>query len=267
MTRQPAVSGQFYDSDPSRLEAMVKGLLPGPVARVNAKAVLCPHAGLIYSGPVAGAVYAGIVFPETFVLLGPNHTGLGSNVSIMPEGKWEIPTGTVIIDESLSSRILENVPIVIEDSRAHRFEHSLEVQLPFITHFSKSTKIVPITIMSATLTELKAIGEGLAKCIELTDYPVVVAASSDMSHFMPDEEAREIDRMAIEAVLDLDPDGLYNVVVDNNISMCGYMPAVAMLSAARALKASEARLIKYTTSAEVSGDYSSVVGYAGIVIK
>lgn len=267
MRRTPAVAGQFYSAEPGGLSSHVEALTGEAAEKVEAKAVLCPHAGLMFSGQVAGAVYSRIRFPETFVLIGPNHTGLGSRVSIMDEGQWEIPTGVVSIDEGLSASILRDAPGVSRDAQAHLFEHSLEVQLPFIVHFSKSAKIVPIVVLSAHLEELKAIGEGIAKSVSGCGYPVVVVASSDMSHFVPDDAAREKDRMAIDRVLALDPDGLYSVVRREGISMCGCMPSVIMLSAARALGASEAWLVKYSTSAETSGDYRSVVGYAGVIIK
>jgi AmmeMemoRadiSam system protein B len=147
------------------------------------------------------------------------------------------------------------------------FEHSLEVQLPFIRHISEDVKIVPITVLHASLEELKTVGEGIAEAVKEAGYKVTLIASSDMSHFIPDDLARKKDHMAMEKVLALDPDGLYDVVRSENISMCGVLPTVAVLSAALSLGASEARLVKYTTSGEVSGDFSSVVGYAGILIK
>ena len=268
MKRKPAVAGQFYYSDPDRLTEMVEDLIPGKLPEKNkVKAVLSPHAGLVYSGSVAGAVYAEIETPETFVLIGPNHQGLGAQASIMPEGRWEMPTGEFPIDEGLSREIINSTPLVTEDPQAHMFEHSLEVQLPFLAYFAANAKIVPITVLSAELEELKEIGEGIAGAIKEADYSVVIVASSDMSHYVPEKEARELDRIAIDRVLELDTDGLYNVVRTEGISMCGVLPAVIMLTAARSLGATEARLVKYTTSAEMSGDYDSVVGYAGIVIK
>jgi AmmeMemoRadiSam system protein B len=267
MRRVPAVAGQFYHANAERLESQVAEYVEPKAKREHAKAVLCPHAGLIYSGPVAGAVYSRIVFPDTFLLLGPNHTGLGAEVAIMAEGQWEMPTGTLSIDERLAARIVQNVPLAVRDARAHAFEHSIEVQLPFILHFSKDVKIVPIAVMTGSLDDLRAIGEGLAKSVREVAYPVVIVASSDMSHFIPDGDARRKDRMAIDRVVALDPEGLFSVVRKEGITMCGYMPAVIMLAAARALGAREARLLKYATSAEVSGDYENVVGYAGVIVK
>lgn len=267
MRRPPAVSGQFYQGTAAKLTQQVKQYINDNLVKEHAIGMLSPHAGLIYSGSVAGEVYSTIEIPKTFVLLGPNHTGLGSKVSIMASGEWEIPTGVFPIDEKLSQRIASNVPIVSRDSQAHTFEHSLEVQLPFIAHFSKEPKIVPIIIMSASLEECRLIGEGIAKSIKEVKYETVIVASSDMSHYVSDDIARHKDKKAIEMIKALNPEGLYEVVVRERISMCGYLPATVMLFAAKALGAIEARLIKYTTSGEVSGDYDQVVGYAGIIVK
>jgi AmmeMemoRadiSam system protein B len=267
MIRMPAVAGQFYEADPSRLKATVEGMVESDAVKVKAKAVLCPHAGLIYSGPVAGAVYSRVEVCDTYVLLGPNHTGLGPRMSMMAEGAWAMPHGQAEVDRELGARVLKQVPTVEHDSQAHLYEHSLEVQLPFIMYFAPKAKILPITILSASLDELKAAGEGIAGAIDETPGRVLVVASSDMSHFITDEEARRKDRMAIDRLLALDPDGLYNVVHQEDISMCGYMPAVVMLAAARAAGATGAELVRYATSGEVSGDFDRVVGYAGIIVE
>lgn len=266
MRRKAAVAGQFYQSSVERLTEEVKRYILPNVPREKAIAALCPHAGLIYSGHVAGAVYSNLVIPETFILIGPNHTGLGARVSLMAQGEWEIPTGVLSIDQKLARKILSECEIITSDTQAHIFEHSLEVQLPFIAYFSTEAKIVPITVMHATVEECKLIGEAIAKAITQTAYPVVIIASSDMSHYVSDEVARRKDRMAINRILQIDPEGLYNTVTTERISMCGYIPATIMLYAAKALKAKEAKLIKYATSGDVSGDYDYVVGYAGIII-
>ncbi len=267
MRRTPAVAGSFYEATRSALEAQVERLVKPGLEKEEAKAVVSPHAGLMYSGSVAGEVYSGIRFPSTFVLIGPNHTGMGPTISLMPEGQWEIPTAVLPVDEGLAASVLGKCPLISSDARAHSYEHSLEVQLPFIAHFSQDVKIVPICVLSGSLGELESTGEGIASAIREAGYPVVVVASTDMSHFVSEKEAREKDRLAIDRVLALDPAGLYRAVRQHGISMCGYMPTVIMLSAARALGATEARLVRYTTSAEASGDYDSVVGYAGVVIK
>ncbi|NWF76945.1 MAG: AmmeMemoRadiSam system protein B [Nitrospirae bacterium] len=267
MKRLPAVAGQFYYGTPSKLKQQVENYIDKNTKKEKVIGVVSPHAGLIYSGHVAGAVYSSIDFPETLVLIGPNHTGIGPRISMMAKGEWEIPTGTFSIDEKISHRISINTPIVEKDIQAHMFEHSLEVQLPFIGFFSQDVKIVPILILSALLEECKILGEGIAKAVTEANYSVVVVASSDMSHYVPDKVARNKDEKAIQKILSLDPEGLYETVLKERISMCGYLPVVSMIFAAKALGARSARLIKYATSAEISGDYDHVVGYAGIVLR
>jgi len=270
MRRSPAVAGQFYHGTASKLAQQVGQYINNKVVKEYAIGILSPHAGLIYSGSVAGEVYSRIEMPKTFVLLGPNHTGLGAKVSMMESGEWEIPTGIFSIDEKLSHKIAANTPLVSKDTQAHTFEHSLEVQLPFIAYFSSASggpKIVPIAIMAASLEECRLLGEGIAKSIKEAGYAAVIVASSDMSHYVPDDVARQKDKKAIEMIKSLNPEGLYEVVSRERISMCGYLPATVMLFAAKALGAIEARLIKYSTSGEVSGDYDHVVGYAGMIVK
>lgn len=265
--RRPAVSGQFYYGTGPRLRGQVEQYAVKEAVKEKVIGIVSPHAGLMYSGPVAGAVYSSVEFPQTFVLLGPNHTGLGASVSLMSSGRWEIPTGTLSIDEDLSRNFMGKSPLVTEDIQAHVFEHSLEVQLPFITYFSDSARIVPITVLKASLKECEEIGKGLAGAIKEAGYDVVMVASSDMSHYVSDAEARKLDGLAIKEILALNPEGLYNTVLRQGISMCGFIPVTIMLFAAKALAATETRLVKYATSGEVSGDYDHVVGYAGILIK
>lgn len=267
MRRKAAVAGQFYHDSSARLSHQVQQYITYDLPREHAIGILSPHAGLIYSGAVAGEVYSRISLPETFLLIGPNHTGLGAKVALMSEGEWEIPTGLFSIDERLAQRILSSTPLVSSDSQAHIFEHSLEVQLPFIAAFSKGSKIVPLTVMSATLEECMSLGEAIAKAIRGMDYPVVIVASSDMSHYVSESVARKKDKMAIDRILSLDPKGLFETVRKEQISMCGYLPAVIMLFAAKSLGARGAKLIKYATSGDISGDYDAVVGYAGIIVS
>jgi AmmeMemoRadiSam system protein B len=267
LKRSPAVAGQFYYGNAAKLTEQVGQYIDRNAKKEKVIGMVSPHAGLMYSGSVAGAVYSSIDFPETFVLIGPNHTGLGAQISLMESGEWEIPMGSFQIDEKISYKISMNTPILTKDTKAHMFEHSLEVQLPFIAYFSKKAKIVPITILSASVDECRMLGEGIAKAVKDAGYHAVIVASSDMSHYVTDTVARQKDKKAIDKILSLDPEGLYETVVKERISMCGYLPATAMLFAAKALGAQSARLIKYTTSAEVSGDYDHVVGYAGIVLR
>jgi MEMO1 family protein len=266
MKRSPAVAGQFYYEDPARLNHQVGQYINSRAAKEPATGILVPHAGLIYSGAVAGAVYSSITFPETFLMLGPNHTGLGAQMSIMDAGEWEVPTGKVRIDGKLANRILLNASGVTRDAQAHIFEHSLEVQLPFMTYISKEVRIVPVAIRSGSFDEGMAFADIIANAVQSVDYPVTILASSDMSHHLPDNTARLKDKIAIDKMLDIDAEGLYYSVIQNKISMCGVLPAAIMLSASRLLGAKTAHLVRYMTSGEVSGDYDDVVGYAGITL-
>lgn len=270
MIRKPAVAGQFYSSSPSGITEEVSRYILN-TSRERIIGAVCPHAGLMYSGHVAGAVYSRVSIPKTFVLLGPNHTGLGEKVSLMPTGEWQIPTGSFQIDDALAHRIYRNAGAsegaVSKDTLAHISEHSLEVQLPFIGYIKKGVKIVPVAFMQASLEECRVIGEAIAEAIASADYPITIIASSDMSHYIPESEARTLDNLAIERISTLDPEGLYNTVISRNISMCGYIPATVMLYAASHLGASRAELVKYATSGDISGDYDSVVGYAGIIVR
>lgn len=267
MKRNPSVAGQFYYGTGPKLTQQVNEFVDLAVKKEKVIGAVCPHAGLMYSGSVAGAVYSAIDFPDTFVLIGPNHTGLGAKISIMETGEWEIPTGTFKIDEKISHRIATNIPIVTKDAKAHMFEHSLEVQLPFIAFFSSRAQIVPIAILSASVEDCRILGEGIAGAVRTAGYPVVLIASSDMSHYVPDAVARQKDRRAIDRILSLDAKGLYDTVVKEQISMCGYLPVATLLFAAKALGAQSARLVRYATSAEVSRDFDHVVGYAGIIVS
>ena len=267
MKRTAAVAGQFYQGTSDRLTQQVGQYIDNDLTREEVLGIMVPHAGLMYSGIVAGAVYSSIKFPNTFIMIGPNHTGLGPAISLMESGEWEIPTGVFEIDRKLAARIALNTPKVVRDSQAHTFEHSLEVQLPFVAYFSREVKIVPIAMLSASFEECLELAEGIANAVRDAAYPVVIVASSDMSHYVPDKVARQKDMLAIEKILAIDPEGLYETVRRQRISMCGVLPATVMLSAAKLLGAGSARLVKYATSGDVSGDYESVVGYAGVVVR
>ena len=291
MLRHPAVAGQFYKGSTESLRKQVREFILTDAVKTKALGIVSPHAGLIYSGSVAGAVYSRIELPDTFVLIGPNHTGLGAPVSLMARGQWETPLGLVEIDETLAASILSNSPRIQEDSLAHLREHSLEVQLPFIQHFKKEFKIVPIQMLDTRLETCKEVGKAVAEAIKSRAqgsgtrseeeevqprhsgpyhgplHNVLVIASSDMSHYEQAAAAKEKDLKAIHQLLNLDPEGLYRVVREYGITMCGFGPAVAMLVACKLLGATRAELIKYANSGEVSGDYDQVVGYAGIVVS
>lgn len=270
MIRSPAVSGQFYPDSPSKLNSMVQSMMES-VTPSKVIAAVAPHAGLMYSGYVAGALYSRIILPEVFFLLGPNHTGLGSVASVMTEGEWTIPTGRFRINSDIAHELVRRSDLVSPDIKAHLFEHSLEVQLPFIAYRayqegSEVPDIVPIVLGPLSLDECRNLGEVLGEIIKELKLNSVIIASSDMSHYVSDSVARQKDKRAIQRILGLDPEGLYHTVKNERISMCGYIPATCALFASKRLGAKEAELVKYMTSGEVSGDYDQVVGYAGILI-
>lgn len=267
MIRNPVVSGQFYPGSPSELEAQIKEFIDEQAPKEEVLGLISPHAGYIYSGPVAGAVISRIEFKDTFVIMGPNHTGLGQPCSIMTEGTWKTPLGEVEIDAELAKKILEASPSLEEDHVAHLEEHSIEVQLPFLQYFKKDVKIVPIALAHESGTTYKEIGKGIAEAIKDLNRQAVVMASSDMTHYEPQESANRKDNLAIEAIVELNEDELLKRVGEFHITMCGYAPTVSLLSACKELGARRAELVRYQTSGDITGDYRSVVGYAGIIIK
>jgi len=269
--REAAVAGQFYPRAEKELRSEVQGLLEAGVQncegkRVQALGVIAPHAGYIYSGPVAGAVYAHVEVPRRVIVLCPNHTGMGSPLAIMSEGRFRTPLGDVEIDGALAGMLKQGFPLLREDSAAQQREHAVEVQLPFLQSRRDDVTIVPITVGTAQWEVLSALGMVIAKAIEQLGEPVLIVASSDMNHYESDGETRVKDALAIEQVMALSPKGLYETVRAQEISMCGVGPAVVMLTAALRLGANSAELVKYATSGDVSGDREQVVGYAGIAV-
>lgn len=268
MLREAVVAGQFYHGHPKMLLNEVQSYLIDKATKQDAIAVMSPHAGLMYSGHVAGAVYSHISGADTFLLLGPNHTGLGAKCAIMSEGMWQTPLGSVAIDTELADNLKSLCPLIKEDSLAHLHEHSLEVQLPFIQSLFSQSKILPIAIMKASVEECAVLGSAIAEAISLQKgKKVVIVSSTDMSHYVSDATARQLDGLAIKKVLDLDPEGLYQTVYDYRISMCGVLPTTVMLFACKNLGATKTELIKYATSGEINADMHRVVGYAGVIIS
>jgi len=267
MVRNPVVSGQFYPESPSQLETMIEGMVDEKAVKEEVIGLVLPHAGYIYSGPVTGAAISKIKFKDTFIIMGPSHTGRGKPLSIMTQGTWKTPLGEVEIDSELGRQILATSSHLEEDNLAHQYEHSIEVQLPFLQYFKKDIRFVPIILAYSSGAVYKEVGRELAKTIKDLNKEVVIIASSDMTHYEPQESAQRKDNKAIEAILDLNEDELLERVDELNISMCGYAPAVSLISAARELGATGAELVRYQTSGDTTGDYSSVVGYAGIIIK
>ena len=271
LLRRPAVAGRFYPGDPEDLRAEAQAYLSQSKSNdqtaVQAIGCITPHAGYVYSGHVAGAVFARLEIPERCVVLCPNHTGMGRALAILSEGAWETPLGEVPVDEGLAGALKRQFPALHEDAAAHRAEHAIEVELPFLQLRQPKLQIVPIALGTGQFEVLEALGVALAEVVAAQAAPVLIVASSDMNHYESDAVTRVKDHRAIERILTLDPRGLFDVVTQQNISMCGFGPAVVMLTAARQLGATSAELVKYATSGDISGDRNAVVGYAGVVVK
>ncbi len=267
MIRKPAVANQFYPGKRQILERTVESFVDNDAIVEDCLAMIAPHAGYIYSGKVAGSIYSSVNICDNIVLIGPNHTGLGEPAAIMTSGSWEIPTGNVEINEELSNILIEETSLLADDATAHIQEHSLEVQLPFIHHFNPEANIVPITMMHLSFEECVELGLAIAMGIKKYNEDTLIVVSSDMNHYESDETTKIKDNNAIDRILALDPKGLLDITEIENISMCGVIPAVIALVAANELGATEARLVDHATSGDTSGDYTQVVGYAGILIN
>jgi MEMO1 family protein len=268
--RTPAVAGRFYPEDQARLLHEIDGYTSPSQPRIFAIGCVAPHAGYVYSGHVAGAVYARLEIPEHCIILCPNHTGRGVPLSIMTATAWQTPLGEVAPSTELASALLKSFPKLEEDSAAHRGEHGIEVQLPFLQVQQKNLHIVPIAVGTSDFRVLRELGVAIAGVIgdrEEANQKILIIASSDMNHYESDAITRVKDQKAIDRVLALDARGLWEVVMREDISMCGFGPTVAMLTAAKILGATKATLVRYATSCEVSGDRERVVGYAGIVVE
>lgn len=268
VNRLPAVAGQFYSGTAAGLEKQLKQLIDPKAKKEKIIGAIVPHAGYIYSGRVAGAVFSLMEAADTFIILGPNHTGYGKQFSIMSSGAWKTPLGDVLIDEQLCKTLLKNSQLLEEDDLAHRFEHSLEVELPFLQYLfpRQNLKIAPIVIGGGSLSDYQLLGKELAQAVKEAKKKIIVLASSDMTHYEPQKAAEAKDKKALDKILSLDETGLLDIIDEYNITMCGSAPAAVLLSYAKGMKAKTARLIKYETSAAASGDSSSVVGYAGVII-
>ncbi|MDH7500988.1 MAG: AmmeMemoRadiSam system protein B [candidate division NC10 bacterium] len=267
MIRRPAVAGTFYEERPDRLRSQIREFIQEDQEKEAALGAVVPHAGFFYSGKVAGAVYSRLLFPETFVILGPNHSGLGPGASIMAYGEWDMPLGPVRIHSELAQSILKASKTLKDDHMGHMREHSIEVQLPFLQYFGKAFDFVPISLYSHEFGVCQDVGSAIAEALK--DYPgkIMLLASTDMSHYVPQEVAEAKDKLAIDAILNLDPKGLHETVLKNRISMCGFAPTTAVLVAAKKVGATSATLVRYMTSGEITRDHRQVVGYAGLLIQ
>lgn len=266
MLRQPAVAGRFYPADPSVLRGDIHSYLSPAREQVRAIGCIAPHAGYIYSGSVAGAVFSRIELPSCSIILCPNHTGRGHPLSIVKAGNWRTPLGDVPINGEVAETLLQEFPALVDDPVAHDSEHAIEVELPFLQVARPDATFVPIAVGTGRLILLEKLGEAIASTISKIDQQILIIASSDMNHYENDAITRVKDHKAIDKILALDARGLYETVINESISMCGFGPTVAMLTAAKLLGATNAELVQYATSGDALGDRETVVGYAGIVL-
>jgi hypothetical protein len=266
--RLPAVAGRFYPDNPEELTALVREYArPQPDTKPQqVKACLVPHAGYRFSGHVAGAVFSRIALPKKIIILGVRHFPRGESLAILSSGAWRTPLGDAPVDEALAAALQKECPILREDRVAHSAEHSLEVQLPFLQVLSPGFAFVPLALGSVRFDDLVAVGEALARVLAANP-EVLLLTTSDLNHYESDAITRLKDKKAMDQILARNPRGLYDVCRNEDISMCGLGPAVAMLTALRALAARQAELVRYATSADISGDSSSVVGYAGFILS
>lgn len=276
--RRPWVAGAFYPADPDRLRQTIEscfthrlgpGGLPGTAApERRIVAVVCPHAGYMYSGPVAAHSYyhlAAEARPESVVVIGPNHTGMGSPIAMMRSGAWETPLGEVEIDEGLADAIFRASDLIDIDEWAHAREHSIEVQLPFLQYiYGPGLRFVPICMGFQDLESSREVGRAVAEAVGGAD--VVIVASTDLTHQEPQASANRKDRLVLESILSLDEAALQERVRSHRVTMCGYGPVSAAIVASKMLGAEKAELLAYHTSGDVTGDHSAVVGYAAAKI-
>jgi AmmeMemoRadiSam system protein B len=278
--RFPTQSGSFYASDEESLinqinRCFLHEIGPRKLPKVSKDSscdligLVCPHAGYMFSGPIAAHSYYALASnckPETVIILGPNHTGYGSAISIMTEGFWQTPLGNVEIDSKIANVIANKSQIIDVDELAHQFEHSIEVQLPFLQYlYGSDFKFVPICFQLQDLTTILEIGKILTKL--LVSDKVIIIASSDMTHYQPQKIVVEQDLEALKAVEKLDEKRFYHILESRGISACGYGPIATLIAVTNELKGKEAKLLCYKTSGDISGDYSSVVGYAAMSFK
>ena len=278
--RRPAVAGSFYAGDSKSLNIQIEkcflhkigpGKLPSTIIKGERKIVglISPHAGYIYSGPVAANGFYKIALdgkPDTIIILGPNHRGFGEDISIMVDGKWKTPLGELEIDTNIAESILRNSKIIRNDKKAHQYEHSIEVQLPFIQYiFGNNIKFVPICMTRQDVNTDIEIAQSI--CSSVIDKNILIIASSDFTHYEPQEYAENIDKQAIDAILEFNPKKLYDIIYQQRLTMCGPGPITVMLIACETLGAKKAELLKYATSGDISGMYEQVVGYASLIMS
>lgn len=273
--RSPVVAGRFYAGDKSGLSKQIEDCFknphgPGEIPEVQKGSrkivgLVSPHAGYPYSGPVAAHGYSKLARdgkPERVVILGPNHSGLGSDISIDSSDSWKTPLGEIRIDDELRRKLLDNTGLIELDSLAHSKEHSIEVQLPFLQYFfGNDSKFVPICMKNQNLKTSEELGRAIEDSI---DESTLVIASTDLTHYEPQKTAEEKDRKAIEKMKKLDWKGLINLVSDENLSVCGYGPVASTILASKGIGGEKGELFKYATSGDTAGPSDQVVGYCSL---
>ena len=269
MLRLPAVAGQFYPADPSELTRLIRNLSSEGSAspKTHVRGCLVPHAGYIYSGGVAGAVFARMLLPKQVLVLGVRHSPVGEDLAILSEGAWRTPLGDAPVDAGLAKRVKAACSGLREDGVAHSREHSLEVEIPFLQILDPGFSFVPIAVGTLRFEVLHEVGIGLASVLQESAEEILLVTSSDMNHYEPDEETRTKDAKAIDRMKAVDARGLFDVCRKEKISMCGLGPAVVMLTAMKELGVKSGELVRYATSGDVNGDRSAVVGYAGMIFS
>ncbi|MHB8123625.1 MAG: AmmeMemoRadiSam system protein B [Desulfuromonadaceae bacterium] len=267
MQRQPAVAGQFYPGSEDKLRDTLSRLIAEKRSPQQVKGVVSPHAGYVYSGAIAGALFSQVAIPATVLIVGPNHHGTGAAAALYPDGEWLTPLGAVAINSRLNSLLLRHTPYIRSDSVAHQLEHSLEVQLPFIQYLRPDVTISAICLGHGDYAQLRDIGQGIAAAISEYGGDVLIVASSDMTHYESAVSARLKDEIALERALALDGKGLLDICHSRRITMCGVVPATVMIEAALQLGATKAELVAYGTSGDVTGDDLQVVGYAAVTVS
>jgi AmmeMemoRadiSam system protein B len=266
MKRQTAVAGQFYSGTSRQLLSDLAGMIPEAQGTRKVTGIIAPHAGYVYSGAIAGAVFAAIEIPATVLILGPNHHGAGAAAALYPDGEWLTPLGPIQINSGFNSLLTRNVPYIESDAVAHQFEHSLEVQVPFIQYLRPDATISALCLGYGDYTAVRQIGEGVAEAIRAYEGDVLMVASSDMTHYESADSAKRKDGLALDRLQKFDPEGLLQVCRSEQITMCGVIPAAVMLVAAKELGATQVELVAYGNSGDVTGDNRQVVGYAALAV-
>lgn len=267
MLRLPAVAGKFYPANPRDLIQLIRNFTAEKTGakKVSVRACLVPHAGYIYSGGVAGSVFSRLVLPRKLLIVGVRHSPPGQDLAILSEGAWRTPLGDALVDEDLAKRVRAACPRLREDELAHRREHSLEVEIPFLQVLDPEFTFVPVAVGTLRFAELLELGMGFARVIQESSEEILMVISSDMNHYEDDETTRIKDAKAIERMVEVDAKGLYDVCRDERVSMCGLGPAVAMLTALKEIGVKRGEVVSYATSGDISGERDAVVGYAGMI--